>query len=82
MARQPAKDSGREIGDGEVVTACQQSCPTNAISFGNSRDPQSEVAKKADDPKRAYHSLQILNARPGITYLAQVKREADEGHDG
>lgn len=78
-ARQPAKDEGREIRDGEVVTACQQSCPTNAITFGNRRDESSEASKRADDPKRAFHSLQYLNTRPAITYLAQVKRDDHEG---
>jgi molybdopterin-containing oxidoreductase family iron-sulfur binding subunit len=80
-ARQPAKDQGREIRDGEVVTACQQACPTSAITFGNTRDPQSAVVKKASDEVRSYHSLIQLNTRPAITYLAQVKREADgESH--
>ena len=78
-ARQRAKDEGREIGDGEVVTACQQSCPTQAISFGNARDPNSAVVKRAGEPVRAYASLQDLNTRPAITYLARVKRLVDDG---
>jgi molybdopterin-containing oxidoreductase family iron-sulfur binding subunit len=81
-ARQPAKDEGREIRDGEVVTACQQACPTSAITFGNTRDPQSAVVKSASDDVRSYHSLMQLNARPAITYLAQVNREADEESHG
>jgi anaerobic selenocysteine-containing dehydrogenase/Fe-S-cluster-containing dehydrogenase component len=82
-ARQPAKDEKRPIADGEVVTACQQSCPTNAITFGNSRDPKSAVVAKAAQPNRAYHSLQVLNTRPAITYLAQVRRTdaPAPGHD-
>jgi molybdopterin-containing oxidoreductase family iron-sulfur binding subunit len=78
-ARQPAKDQGRDIRDGEVVTACQQSCPTNAITFGNLREEGSAVNEKADQPNRAYHLLQELNTRPAITYLAQVKRDEHEG---
>jgi molybdopterin-containing oxidoreductase family iron-sulfur binding subunit len=78
-ARQRAKDEGREIGDGEVVTACQQSCPTQAISFGNARDPNSAVVKRAGEPVRAYASLQDLNTRPAITYLARVKRLVGDG---
>jgi len=82
-ARQPAKDEGRPIRDGEVVPACQQTCPTGAITFGNTRDPEARVVKQADGaPKRAYHSLMSLNTRPGITYLAQVGREVDEHSDG
>ena len=68
------------IGDGEVVTACQQACPSGAIEFGNVRDKSSvaaQVASRADE--RAYHALQELNARPAVTYLAQVKRDKTEG---
>ncbi len=77
-ARQPAKDQGVPIPDGAVQTACQQSCPTNAITFGNSKDPKSVVVAKASDEKRSYHSLQILNTRPAVTYLKQVRRIADD----
>ena len=79
-ARQPAKDAGREIADGDVVTACQQACPSNAIEFGNVKDAAStavQKAKQGDD--RAYHALQELNTRPAVTYLAQVRREKNEG---
>ena len=78
-ARQPAKDAGREIIDGEVVTACQQSCPTDAIVFGNMRDEKAEVNTAIDD-RRSYHSLHMLNTRPGITYLAQIARDSEESH--
>jgi molybdopterin-containing oxidoreductase family iron-sulfur binding subunit len=77
-ARQPAKDQGRPIGDGEVVTACQQACPTSAIHFGNLRDPASTVNKLAADP-RGYHALHTLNTRPAVTYLAKVRRGPVEG---
>jgi len=77
-ARQQAKDEKRPIADGEVKTACQQSCPTSAISFGNAKDPNSEVRKRSTDTGRSYHSLQVLNTRPAITYLAQVAREPDD----
>jgi len=78
-ARQPAKDAGRDIADGEVVTACQQSCPSGAITFGNTRDEKAAVNAKVDE-RRSYHSLHMLNARPAITYLAQVKRDSEESH--
>ncbi len=78
-ARQPAKDEGRVIADGEVQTACQQTCPTQAITFGNTRDEKSQVVARANESGRAYHALQDLNTRPAITYLAQVKREDHEG---
>ncbi len=85
-ARQGAKDEGRPIRDGEARTACQQSCPTRAIEFGNLRDPQSAVAKShaanhgehGEPGPRAYHALHVLNTRPAVTYLSKVKRGATE----
>jgi molybdopterin-containing oxidoreductase family iron-sulfur binding subunit len=79
-ARQGAKDEKRPIADGEVQTACQQSCPTGAITFGNSRDPKSQVIAKSKDTGRSFHALQVLNTRPAITYLAQVKRDDERSH--
>jgi molybdopterin-containing oxidoreductase family iron-sulfur binding subunit len=79
-ARQQAKNAGAPvIADGAVQTACQQSCPSNAIHFGNLRDPQSEVSKQAADPKRGYHALHVLNTRPAVTYLSKVLRGKVEG---
>jgi molybdopterin-containing oxidoreductase family iron-sulfur binding subunit len=77
-AHQTAKDEDRVIADGEVQTACQQSCPTDAITFGNAKDPKSRVVARAANERRSYVSLQELNTRPGITYLAQVRREPDD----
>jgi anaerobic selenocysteine-containing dehydrogenase/Fe-S-cluster-containing dehydrogenase component len=62
--------------DGAVVTACQQSCPTEAIVFGDLNDPTSRVAALANDP-RGYHVLEDLNTRPSITYLARVHNRAE-----
>jgi molybdopterin-containing oxidoreductase family iron-sulfur binding subunit len=81
-ARQTAKDEGRPIADGEVVVACQQSCPSQAIQFGNSKDEKSRVVAASSDEKRAYHSLHVLNTRPAITYLKQVDRADDERSHG
>jgi molybdopterin-containing oxidoreductase family iron-sulfur binding subunit len=68
--------------DGEVRTACQQTCPTGAITFGNLRDDKSRVRQAATEGAgRAYHALHVLNTRPAITYLARVQRE-DERHSG
>jgi molybdopterin-containing oxidoreductase family iron-sulfur binding subunit len=65
-----AKES-RAIRDGEVVTACQQACPTEAIVFGNLNDPASRVARLRADP-RNYGLLAELGTRPRTTYLAAV----------
>lgn len=78
-ARQPAKDEGRDIADGEVVTACQQTCPTNAITFGNWREEGAQINKLVKDNPRNYNVLQVLNTRPAVTYLAQVSRDDQEG---
>jgi molybdopterin-containing oxidoreductase family iron-sulfur binding subunit len=60
------------IKDGELQTACQQSCPANAIIFGNINDPNSRVAKlKASS--RNYSLLGELNTRPRTTYLAEIR---------
>ncbi|MFQ5776755.1 MAG: molybdopterin-dependent oxidoreductase [Terriglobia bacterium] len=66
-----AKDDGRKVHDGEITPACVQTCPTEAILFGNLDDPQSRVAKKAAAPRR-YHVLGELNTRPAITYLKKI----------
>jgi molybdopterin-containing oxidoreductase family iron-sulfur binding subunit len=79
-ARQPAKDAGKPIAPDAVVTACQQACPSDAITFGNIRDTSSAAAMKATQGEdRAYHPLQELNTRSAVTYLAQVRREENEG---
>jgi Fe-S-cluster-containing dehydrogenase component/anaerobic selenocysteine-containing dehydrogenase len=63
---------GEDLRDGEVQTACQQSCPTNAIVFGDLNDPESAVAKLAHSP-RTYQLLSELNVAPGVSYLADVR---------
>ena len=71
-ARIDAKVQGRDIKDGDVVTACQQACPSDAIVFGNLNDPTSVVSKlKAQE--RNYGLLEDLNTHPRTTYLAVVK---------
>jgi MoCo/4Fe-4S cofactor protein with predicted Tat translocation signal len=70
---------GREIkiGDDELKTACQQSCPAGAIIFGNINDPESRVSKlKAQS--RNYALLGELNTRPRTTYLAEVSNPNPE----
>ena len=63
---------GRDIRDGEIVTACESACPSQAIVFGNANDPNSRVAKlKAQS--RNYSILGELNTRPRTTYLAAVR---------
>ena len=74
-AKDQAVLENRTVRDGEMQTACQQACPSNAISFGNLRDPESDVSKLRVDP-RAYRIFEHLYTRPGVSYLRAVKREA------
>jgi len=70
-AKIQADIENRAVRDGEIVTACQQACPTEAITFGNINDPASKVAKiKAKE--RDYQVLTDLNYRPRTTYTAGV----------
>jgi MoCo/4Fe-4S cofactor protein with predicted Tat translocation signal len=72
-----SEKQNRPIRDGEVVTACEAACPTEAIVFGNANDPNSRVAKlKAQ--QRNYSLLGELNARPRTTYLAAVRNPNPE----
>ncbi len=70
-AKITAHNERRALRDGEVVPACAQVCPTQAIVFGNLNDSQSEVAKLSQDP-RAYGVLTELNTRPRVLYLAKI----------
>jgi anaerobic selenocysteine-containing dehydrogenase/Fe-S-cluster-containing dehydrogenase component len=71
-----AKLSGEEIADGDIVTACQQSCPSSAIVFGDINDGNSRVRALAQDP-RAYTVLESLNTRPSVTYLKKVRNTGE-----
>ncbi len=68
-----ARDEKRQVRDGDILTACQQTCPTQAITFGNLKDEGSEVTKLVHSP-RAYHVLEELGTRPSVTYLKKVVR--------
>jgi molybdopterin-containing oxidoreductase family iron-sulfur binding subunit len=70
-AKVEAKEQGRLVRDGEVETACQSACPTEAIAFGNLKDPNSDVSRIAQGA-RSYHVLEELNTRPAVTYLEDV----------
>ena len=72
-----AETEGRELRDGEITTACQQACPTQAIIFGDINDPHSRVSKLKAEPTD-YGLLADLNTRPRTTYLATIKNPNEE----
>ncbi|MFD1871556.1 TAT-variant-translocated molybdopterin oxidoreductase [Hymenobacter bucti] len=75
LGKLEAKKQKRRPLDGEVVTACAQSCPTEAILFGDMRDPASRISKllKREDGERAFHVLDSINVQPNVTYLTKIR---------
>ena len=72
-----AQKEDRPIRDGEIITACQQVCPAQAITFGNINDKSSRVAQLKAEP-RNYGLLSSLNTRPRTTYLARLRNPNPE----
>jgi molybdopterin-containing oxidoreductase family iron-sulfur binding subunit len=76
-----ALEEGRAVRDGEIVPACEQSCPAEAIVFGNIRDPESRVSQVVAN-ERTYRVLdELINTQPGVNYLKKVTfHEVSGGH--
>ncbi|MFP5246447.1 MAG: TAT-variant-translocated molybdopterin oxidoreductase [Thermoanaerobaculia bacterium] len=88
-AKIDAEKQGRRVRDGEVVTACQQACPTEAIVFGDMNDKSSKVAQLKAEPAH-YALLEELQTLPRTTYLGTIRNpnpelapavHADTGHE-
>jgi molybdopterin-containing oxidoreductase family iron-sulfur binding subunit len=77
QGRIEAEKQNRTIVDGEVLTACQQACPTRAIVFGDLNDPESQVVQWKEQPLN-YSLLAELGTRPRTTYLAEVRNPNPE----
>lgn len=71
-----ARNEGRPIKDGEIRTACEQSCPANAIIFGDMKDLKSRVNKNKKNG-RNYVLLEDLNTKPSVSYLAKVNNREE-----
>ncbi len=81
LSRLAARSRGQDVGD--VKTACQQSCPAQAIAFGDRLDPDGVIAKLRKRP-RAFQVLAEIGVEPSITYLARIRVRASgaKGEDG
>jgi molybdopterin-containing oxidoreductase family iron-sulfur binding subunit len=71
-----AKKENRPLKDGDVVTACQTACPTNAIVFGDKNDKTSVIATKVVD-KRAFGVIEEIHTMPNVTYLTKVRNREE-----
>jgi molybdopterin-containing oxidoreductase family iron-sulfur binding subunit len=75
-AQHRARLENRNLEPGDVITACAQACPSDAIAFGNVRDERNPVVAIKQD-HRAYHVLEDINVRPAVTYLAKVLHQTE-----
>ena len=75
LGKLEAKKQKRRPKDGEIVSACAQSCPTQAIVFGDMRDSESRISQllRREDGERAFHVLDAINVQPNITYLTKIR---------
>ena len=76
LARDTAKDENRKIEEGDVTPACAQTCPTDAITFGNILDKNSQVYKLAHS-ERSYKILEELGTDPSVHYLKKKESESE-----
>ena len=72
-----AKAEGRQIADSEIQPACAQSCPANAIVFGDMNDPNSEISKSMKN-QRHYYALEEVGTLPSLGYLKDIKNPRRE----
>lgn len=76
-AKQMARTEQRELKDGDIKTACEQSCSAGAIVFGDMNDPNSRVSKMFKD-QRAYALLEEFGAAPSVRYLTKIRNNDEE----
>ena len=76
QAKTIATSEGRLVRDGEFTTACAQTCPAGVLTFGNIKDPNSQVSRLVQNP-RAYQVLYELNTKPGVIYLKKILQDVE-----
>jgi molybdopterin-containing oxidoreductase family iron-sulfur binding subunit len=85
-SQRQADNEDRDLRPNEIETACQQACPTDAITFGDLNNPDSDVVRQKRNPRR-YELLSYLNVKPRLSYLGRVRntnpriREYEESTD-
>ncbi len=74
-----AKKEKRRPKDGEIQVACAQSCPTNAITFGDMNDETSEISKllAVEHKGRAFGVIEEINVKPNISYLVKIRNKEE-----
>jgi MoCo/4Fe-4S cofactor protein with predicted Tat translocation signal len=72
------KNAGAQIQDGDIKTACQETCPTGAIVFGDLNDPQSKVSQIFKTDQRAYALLEEWHAAPSVRYMTKIRNNGEE----
>jgi MoCo/4Fe-4S cofactor protein with predicted Tat translocation signal len=77
QAKDKARQEDRKLRDGDVKTACQTACPTEAIVFGDMNDPESKLSKRFKDD-RAYTLLEEWHAAPAVRYMAKIRNNGQE----
>jgi len=70
-ARQDAISANRELKGTDVITACQEACPANAITFGDMND-KSDPIQAYRNSDIAFYSLEEVKVRPNVTYISQI----------
>ena len=80
-----AKTEMRRPHDGEIQMACQQSCPSDAIVFGDLNDESSQIHKLYRYNMRGYHALEEVKTLPSVLYMTKVRNKGDQeggSHEG
>ncbi|HNN04816.1 MAG TPA: hydrogenase, partial [Leptospiraceae bacterium] len=72
-----AKNEGRKVRDGELKSACQETCPADAITFGDVNNKETAVSKNSSDP-RSYRILEFLNVKPQVAYQTRIRNYVKE----